>query len=112
MDDYLRTCAINKRVRSHLWSVLKGGGEEVEEVTDDEIDTGYAPITSQDQSFIPMIWQRRLDINSYIDCGMHLIFHGVLASIVEVLDSVFTDAKMGTAFHNTVNVYLLEIESF
>ena len=59
-----------------------------------------------------MIWQSRLDINSFIDCGMQLIFHGVLASLLEVLDSVFTDVKMGTAFENTVNVYLLEIELF
>ena len=59
-----------------------------------------------------MIWSSHLDINSFIDCGMILIFHGVFASIVEVLDSVFADVKMGTAFENTVNVYLLEIKSF
>ena len=42
---------------------------------------------------------------------MHLIFHGVLASIVEVLDSVFTDLKLGTRFENSVNANLLEVES-
>ena len=112
IHNYLWTCAISKRVQSHLWSVLKAGGEEVIDVTDDKIDNGYAQIISQDRNFISVIWQSRLDINSFIDCGMHLIFHGVLASIVEVLNSVFTDIKLGTAFENTVNVYLSEIESF
>ena len=112
MDDYLHTCAILKRVQSHLWSVLKADREEVIDVTDNKIDIGYAPITTQDQNFIPMIWQSCLDIISFIDCGMHLIFHEVLVSIVKVFNSVFTDVKMGTVFENTVNVYLLEIKLF
>ena len=35
----------------------------------------------------------------------------MLASIVEVLDSVFTDLKLGTRFENSVNANLLEVES-
>ena len=118
MTAYLRTCAISRRVRDHLWHVLKADennlspiGENEEYNDDDEIDGGYAPITSGNGDYVPKIWQSQLNINSYVDCGMHLIFHGVLASMVEVLDSVFTDLKLGSKFENSVNAYLLEVES-
>ena len=102
-----------------MWKVIKEDDtnllpvyeNELDADDDDEIDGGYAPITNGNSDYVPMIWQSQLNIKSYVDCGMHLIFHGVLASIVEVLDSVFKDLKLGTKFENSVNVYLLEVES-
>ena len=118
MTAYLRTCAISRCVQDHLWCVLQADDNnllpvvEIEEINDnDEIDGGYAPITSGNIDYVPKIWQSQLNINSYVDCGIHLIFHGVLASMVEVLDSVFTDLKLRTKFENSVNAYLLEVES-
>ena len=118
MTAYLRTCAISRCVQDHLWCVLQADDNnllpvvEIEEINDnDEIDGGYAPITSGNIDYVPKIWQSQLNINSYVDCGIHLIFHGVLASMVEVLGSVFTDLKLGTKFENSVNAYLLKVES-
>jgi hypothetical protein len=111
MDAYLRTCAISKRVRDHLWSVIKQNQQDSTMVDDGEIDDGYNPLTDDSDDLMPKLWLSRLDINSFIDCGMHLIFHGILASVVEVLESFFADHKIFAAFERTVNVHLLEIQS-
>ena len=111
MVAYLRTCAISQRVRDHLWSVIKHEQEEIMMVDDGEIDDGYKPLTNDLDDPMPKLWHSRMDINSFIDCGMHLIFHGILASVVEVLESFFADHKIATAFERVVNVHLLEIQS-
>ena len=62
-------------------------------------------------SYMPKNWQSRLNINCFIDCAMHLIFHGVLATLVEVIDDFLTDQKLGTALAKLSNQFLLELES-
>ena len=112
MDAYLRTCAIAKRVRDQLWVVVKNvSPEEVIESVDGEIDTGHAPIMTGTTSYMPKKWRSRLNINCFIDCAMHLIFHGVLATLVEVIDDFLTDQKLGTALPKISNPFLLELES-
>ena len=111
MDEYLRTCAISKRVREHLWSVIKNERTENASAEDGEIDDGYNPVTNSHDNITPKLWHSRMAINSFIDCGMHLIFHGILASVVEVMESFFADHKIATSFERVVNVHLLEIQS-
>ena len=111
MDEYLRTCAISKRVREHLWSVIKDERTENASADDGEIDDGYNLVTNSHDNITPKLWHSRMAINSFIDCGMHLIFHGILASVVEVMESFFADHKIATSFERVVNVHLLEIQS-
>ena len=112
MEAYLRTCAMSKRVRDQLWAfVKKGSPEEMIESIDGEIDTGHAPIMTSATSYMPKIWHSRLTINSFIDCAMHLIFHGVLATLVEVIDAFMTDQKLGSAMEKTINPFMLELQS-
>ena len=113
MNAYLRTCAVASRVRDGVWASVKGDVRDKEDNdcnTDDEIDDGYMPITRSDDEYIPKLWYSRMAVNSFVDCGMHLIFHGVLATIVETVDVFVTDKKLGMAFERTVNEYLLEIK--
>ena len=53
MTAYLRTCAVSRRVQDHLWSVINTDDNNLlpvvkneESNEDEEIDGGYAPITS------------------------------------------------------------------
>lgn len=111
MDAYLRTCAISKRVRDNLWSVIKNRPAEDAIAEDGEIDDGYTPLTNSSDDIMPKLWHSRMTINSFIDCGMHLIFHGILALVVKVMESFFADHKIATSFERVVNVHLLEIQS-
>ena len=96
MDAYLRTCAIAKRVRDQLWVVVKKDSrEEVIGSVDREIDTNHAPIMTGTTSYMPKFWHSWLNINCFIDCAMHLIFRGVLTTLVEVIDDILADQKLG-----------------
>ena len=50
-------------------------------------------------------------MNEYVDCGMHLVFHGVVAYCVEVLESFTSDHNLTPFFQDLVNDYLSELES-
>ena len=53
-------------------------------VCDDEVDDGYAPVSTDGESkFVPALWNSPLLMNAYLNYGMHLLFHGILAYCVE-----------------------------
>ena len=82
MTAYLRTCAVSARVQENVWSVIKTGSDNLSPIVENdivdeyehEIDGGYAPITSSDGAYIPKNTECKLNTNSYVNCGMHLIF--------------------------------------
>ena len=51
-------------------------------------------------------------MNAYLDCGMHLVFHGIVAYCVERMDEFLADHLLTQKFERMVNVYLLDIQSF
>ena len=51
---------------------------------DGELDDGYVPLMTSN-GMAPVLWYCRMAMNAFIDCGMHLIFHGIVAYIVEVI---------------------------
>ena len=76
-----------------------------------EIGDGMELLTDEDNKVVPKMWYTKVKMNSFIDCGMHLIFHGIVACIMGVLDGFITDHKLGPTFESIVNVHLVEIES-
>ena len=57
---------------------------------DDEVTDGYDPIES-DKSIASMMSYSYLVMSSYVDCGMHLVFHGMIAYCMEVMEEFITD---------------------
>ena len=120
MEVYLRTCGIATSVRKNLWRVVKGlktsdnDDADVNNYVDPEtgeISDDMDLITDKDNKIVPKIWYTKVKMNSFIDCGMHLIFHGIVAYIARVLDEFIADHGLTPTFEKIVNEHLLEIES-
>jgi len=59
-------------------------GEEIT-IDDREIDGDYAPILHSGTStsnVAPLIWYSKLIMSSFINCGMHLVCHSIVAYTV------------------------------
>jgi len=86
--------------------------EETNLVYDNEVDDGYAPVATVGESkFVPALWNSALLMNDYHDCGMHLVFHGVLAYCVEKRIFLLADHGLTQKCERLVNSYLLDIQS-
>ena len=57
----------------------------------------------------PRLWDGVYDISIFIETPMHLIFHGVLADVVEVIDEFLAEHKLQKGFHDRVNGILLDV---
>ena len=51
---------------------------EMRDAKDGEIGGDYAPITDQ-SSVSPLLWHSYLMLSTFLDCRMHLGFHGIVA---------------------------------
>ena len=91
MEAYLRTCSIATIICTNIWNLCRHkittnilDEDETTLVQDNEVDDGYASIvTACESKFVPALWNSPLLMNAYLDCGMHLVFHGILAYCVE-----------------------------
>ena len=43
---------------------------------------------------VPSIWFSTLMISAYLDCGTHLVFHGIVSYCVEQMDEFMADHGM------------------
>ena len=125
LDAYLRTCAVSNSVRANVWRVSSGRaptdnvkrakksnpGTEVAEMDDGELLNDFDLIDSSPDG-IPGIWRSQLLLSTYIDCGMHLIFHGILATAVERIEMILSDYKLNKTFERLVNSYFQDIISY
>ena len=80
MTAYLRTCAMSRRVIENVWRVGKNlnqvnGPANVFECEDGELDNGWIAASSDTY---PKIWDSKVPFDAHLDCGMHLLFHGVV----------------------------------
>ena len=121
MEAYLRTCGVTKSVRNRIWEhknqksesqTKKRARTRVEtNESETEITDGYDPITDE-SGYVPKLWRSRLRLVSYLACAMHLIFHGVLATIVERFEKIIADHGLTRKFEKTINPYLQDIMSY
>ena len=113
MDVYLRTCAVGQTVRDYIWKNTKSRinrvGDDETATDEEEVSDGYEPIPSH-HTIAPMIWYSELVMNSFVDCGMHLVFHGVVAYCMEVLEEFITDHKVHPSFLSIANKYITQVE--
>ena len=61
---------------------------------------------------IPKIWKSGYDLRMFIDCPMHMLFLGIVGSILETFASFLVKNKHETAFNAHINGYLTDIISF
>ena len=50
-------------------------------------------------------------MRSYVDCGMHLVFHGVVATCVSVMEDFMKDHGLTQQTERLANHYLQDIQS-
>jgi len=125
MEAYLCTCSIATSVRKNIWiqcgpksGVMSTDDNNIVTDTDDdeneddgEICDGYTPILGSSSKVVPSIWFSSLMMSAYLDCGMHLVFHGIVAYCVERMDDFIADHGLTPKFVRLANVYLLDIQS-
>ena len=113
---YLRSCSIASSVIQRIWTKYnpkKGTHNAISQAEDDddsEIDDGSTADTMID-SCVPRMWEANIVMDSYLDCGMHLIFHGVVSDIVELARSFMSDHGLESKFNRLVNPFLLDVQS-
>ena len=119
MEEYLRTCAVAGSVRTNLWNVCRPNlghnivtdDEEEDSDDDGEIMDGYAPLLGVSSNIAPSIWFSSLMMSAYLDCGIHLVFHGIVSYCVERMDEFMATHGLTQKFERLVNVYLVDIQS-
>ena len=103
MGAYLWTCFVAGSVRDNIWrkcrpqsGVVNNEGDNV--VTDDDanfeddggIYDGYKPLVDGTSNIVPSIWFSTLMMSAYLDCAIHLVFHGIVAYLAgHVLTQLF-----------------------
>ena len=119
MEAYLRTCSIAGSVRDNIWRSCRPSSSDSEHnenetngepENDGEINDGFTPIVGEHSNVVPAIWYSSLMMNAYLDCGMHLVFHGIVSYCVERMDEFMADHGLTQKFERLANVYLLDIQ--
>ena len=57
----------------------------------------------------PRIWNSCLDMSCFVATILHLLFHGVIPDIMEVIYNIINENSLGTAFDRHVNLILKDI---
>ena len=83
---YLSTLGINTEVQT--WAAKAG-------VAMKRSDSGDQVCESE---YIPKIWQLGFSIDLWVETAMHMLGHGVISSIIELTESIFTEHKLWSDF--------------
>ena len=80
---YLKSCCVPDRVINKVYTKFKdiSKNENIERNSEHSND------------HIPFIWLSTILMSTWIDAGMHHIFHGVVARIMLALESIFADEE-------------------
>ena len=114
MDAYICTYAVATSIREYIWTVCRPQsiaehGDETLELADGEVSDGYTPLTME-ASVAPVMWFSEFKLSAYINCGMHLVFHGVVAYCVETMDVFTKDHGLTQTRERYAKTYLLDIQ--
>ena len=60
----------------------------------------------------PTLWDSGYDIRCFIDPPLHLLFHGIVPSVMAAIHSVLKDHNKLSPFETMVNVHLTKIMTF
>ena len=79
-----------------------------------KIEGDFAPVLHSDSNQVniaPLIWYGRLIMSSFIDCGMHFVFHSIVAYTVVKVEALIKDHGMSQQFECLSNHYLQDIQT-
>ena len=96
---YLKSCCVPDRAIDRMYAKFN-------KMSEDEDKDGKMVNSNE---YIPFIWLSSVTMSTWIDAGMHHIFHGIVARIMLLMEEVFTDEDKKSTFEDIVNPYLLEI---
>ena len=65
-----------------------------------------------EDEYIPPIWKIGFRMDIFVETIMHKIGHGVLPSVLELTEAVFSEHKLWTSFEKFANPILKDIASF
>jgi len=92
MRAYLISCSVPKIVRENVWKKSQGEDADV-------------------SSIIPSVWQSEIPTDAWIDTGMHHIFHGVVADIMDQSEKFMSDHRLKSDFETLVYSDLRELQT-
>ena len=98
MELYLHSCCIADWVIKRVWSPYARDNDTSLVGNNDGVESPW-----------PRLWDGVYDISIFIETPMHLIFHGVLPDVVEVIDEFLAEHKLQKGFHDRVNGILLDV---
>ena len=106
----MRPCTISAFFIDKVGSVNKSTTvKESEQIPIDEGETADGfQVMSKSSSSLPVIWTWDVLSDVFLDCEMHLVFHGVVANIVEAVHQFMTDHDIASEFIRMVNPFTLE----
>ena len=92
---YLRTCGIGNKARQMVWLRV--------------LQARKGTIDLSNVSPSPRIWNSCLDMSCFVATILHLLFHGVIPDIMEVIFNIIKENSLGTAFDRHVNLILKDV---
>ena len=98
---YLRRCCVIDRAIDRMYAKFNKTNED-ENINGEMV---------QSNDYIPFVWLSIVTMRTWIEAGMHHIFHGIVARIMLVMEEVFTDEDKKTTFEDMANPYLFEIQA-
>ncbi len=110
-------CAALHNIRYYRWGkgnctsyleVLGVADSVIEKVKSQHRKNGNEDVTKSN-TFWPKMWEMDYDVSIFIETPLHLIFHGVLATVVESIHSFMSEHRLMTTFEHHANKTLLEV---
>ena len=68
--------------------------------------------TVNESYYIPTLWQLGFSFDLWIETAMHLLGHGIIATILELIESVLSDHYLWKDFRKFANPFLEDIATF
>ena len=98
---YLSSMAINKEARELVIAAVEIGKKDLKENRN---------VSVGETDYIHPIWLLGEDFKKWIEAIMHLAAHGIIGSVVELMNSILKEHNLGTKFENFANPRLRELE--
>jgi hypothetical protein len=96
-DAYLRSMGLNKALSETVYDTAKHN----------------AACANEDiKCPIPPSWKTNVSLDMFIEAPMHLLFLGIVKSIMEVSDTYMKQYRLGNKFISHANTYIAQLQSF
>jgi hypothetical protein len=122
-ENYLNSMGINEKTINFIKeqaTMQRGASKrsrEESKMNDDDHGSSNDDIEANndendDGNIIPLLWRSGYDLRMFIDCPMHLLFLGVVGTILEVAATYMKKYNKETSFNTHINAFLKDIIGF